>query len=158
MKNAVILLLIGLFAVGCSSKKKVAEEKKEEPTVQYRDDFRSVSDAAKKKFLTEMKATGETASVLILTKGFKGEKVVVANEKKQLYSGIPISNLSTGIAGYITIDNSVDTKITDELSKNGAVLDAKNAKKHKFIYVMKDPSQQGNPYVITYSNKLRPLK
>ncbi|UOK43485.1 MULTISPECIES: hypothetical protein [Flavobacterium] len=157
MKNAVILLLIGLFALGCSSKKKVAEEKKE-PAVQYRDDFRSVSDAAKKKFLTEMKATGETASVLILTKGFKGEKVTVANENKLVYSGTPISNLSTGIAGYITIDNKLDTKIADELSKSEAVLDVKNTEKYKFIYVMKDPSRQGNPYVITYSNKLRPLK
>ena len=158
MKNAIILLLIGLFVMGCSSKKKVAEERKEEPTVQYRDDFRSVSDAAKKKFLTEMKATGETTSVLILTKGFKGEKVIVSNEKKQVYSGTPISNLSTGIAGYVTIDNTVDTKIRDELSKNEVVLDVKNTKEHKFVYVMKDPSRQGNPYVITYSNKLRPLK
>lgn len=157
MKNAVILLLMVVFAVGCSSKKNVVEEKKE-PAVQYRDDFRSVSQSTKKKFLSEMKATGETASVMILTKGFKGEKVTVVNEKKSIYSGVPISNLSTGIAGYITIDNTVDTKITDESSKKEAVIDVKNAKKHKFIYVMKDPSQQGNPYIITYSNTLRPLK
>jgi len=157
MNNAVVGLLMLFCVMSCSSKKVVPEEKKE-PTIQYRDDFRSVSDAAKKKFLTEMKANGETASVLILTKGFKGEKVTVGNEKKSLYSGIPISNLSTGIAGYITIDNTIDTRLTDELSKTEAVIDVKNAKKYKFIYVMKDHAQQGNPYVITYSNKLRPLK
>lgn len=157
MKNTVIVLIIVFFAVGCSSKKTVAEEKTA-PTVQYRDDFRAVSEAGRKKFLTEMKATGETASVLILTKGFKGEDVVIANEKKALYKGNPISHLETGIAGYITIDNTLATRITDKLSKKEAVIDRENAKKYKFVYVMKDQAQQGNPYVITYSNKLRPLK
>jgi len=74
MKNTVVILVMVLFAAGCSSKKTVSEEKKE-PTIQYRDDFRAVSEAGKKKFLTEMKAKSETASVLILTKGFKGEDV-----------------------------------------------------------------------------------
>ncbi|HSD14608.1 MAG TPA: hypothetical protein VLB74_08165 [Flavobacterium sp.] len=157
MKKGVILLLMVIFAIGCSSKKTVAEEKKE-PAVQYRDDFRSVSPSAKKKFLSEMKATGETASVIILTKGFKGEKVTITNENKVLYSGVPISNLGTGIAGYITINNRVDTKITDESSKKEALIDVENAKKYKFVYVMKDALQQGNPYIITYSNTLRPLK
>jgi len=157
MKNIVLAIFLMLFSMGCSSKKGVAEEKKE-PTVQYRDDFRAVSEAGKKKFLTEMKANSETASVLILTKGFKGEDVVIANEKKALYKGNPISHLETGIAGYITIDNTIDTKITDKLSKKEAVINSDNAKKHKFVYVMKDHAQQGNPYVITYSNKLRPLK
>lgn len=157
MKNTVVVLILVFFAVGCSSKKKLAEDKKE-PTVQYRDDFRSVSEAGRKKFLTEMKATSETASVLILTKGFKGEDVVIANEKKLLYKGNPISHLETGIAGYITINNTLATRITDKISKKEAVIDSENAKKHKFVYVMKDQAQQGNPYVITYSNKLRPLK
>ncbi|WP_155958837.1 hypothetical protein [Flavobacterium limnosediminis] len=152
-----VILMMVLFTVGCSSKKRVAEEKNE-PAVQYRDDFRSVSATAKKKFLSEMKANDASASVLILTKGFKGGKVTVANEKKSLYSGIPISNLSTGIAGYITINNTVDTKITDDISKVEVVIDAANANKYKFIYVMKDASRLGNPYVITYSNTLRPLK
>lgn len=157
MKNAVVVLIMVFLAVACSSKKTVAEEKKA-PTVQYRDDFRAVSEAGRKKFLTEMKATSETASVLILTKGFKGEDVVIGNEKKTLYKGNPISHLETGIAGYITINNTVATRITDKLSKKEAVIDSENARKHKFVYVMKDPAQQGNPYVITYSNKLRPLK
>jgi len=157
MKNTVVILVMVLFAAGCSSKKTVSEEKKE-PTIQYRDDFRAVSEAGKKKFLTEMKAKSETASVLILTKGFKGEDVVITNEKKSLYKGNPISHLETGIAGYITIDNTLATKITDKLSKKEAVIDSENAKKYKFVYVMKDHAQQGNPYVITYSNTLRPLK
>lgn len=157
MKNAIAVLMLVFLVMGCSSKKAAVEEKKE-PTVQYRDDFRSASDVAKKKFLSQMKATDEKTSVLILTKGFKGEKVTIVNEKKTLYSGTPISNLSTGIAGYITIDNTVDTKLTDELSKADVVIDVKNAKKHKFVYVMKDHAQKGNPYLITYSNTLRPLK
>lgn len=157
MRNAVIVLVMVVFAMGCSSKKVIVDEKKE-PVIQYRDDFRSVSDAGRKKFLTEMKANDETASVLILTKGFKGEDVVIANEKKSLYKGNPISHLETGIAGYITIDNTLATRISDKLSKKEAVIDSENARKHKFVYVMKDHAQQGNPYVITYSNKLRPLQ
>lgn len=157
MRNAVIVLVMVVFAMSCSSKKVIVDEKKE-PVIQFRDDFRSVSDAGRKKFLTEMKANGETASVLILTKGFKGEDVVIANEKKSLYKGNPISHLETGIAGYITIDNTLATRITDKLSKKEAVIDSENARKYKFVYVMKDHAQQGNPYVITYSNKLRPLQ
>lgn len=157
MKNIVLACVVVLFSIGCSSKKVVLEEKAE-AVVQYKDDFRSISEAGKKKFLSEMKATGETASVLILTKGFKGEDVSISNEKKSLYKGNPISNLETGIAGYITIDNTVNTKISDKLSKKEAVIDGANAKKHKFIYVMKDHAQHGNPYVITYSNTLRPLQ
>lgn len=157
MKNTAIILIMVFLMVGCSSKKATTTEKVE-PVIQFREDFRSVSDAGKKKFLTEMKANGETASVLILTKGFKGEDVVIANEKKLLYKGNPISHLETGIAGYITIDNTFATNITDKLSKKEAVIDSENAKKYKFVYVMKDHAQQGNPYVITYSNKLRPLR
>ncbi len=157
MKNTAIVLIMVFFMMGCSSKKTSVTERKE-ALIQYRDDFRSVSDAGKKKFLTEMKANGETASVLILTKGFKGEDVVVTNEKKTLYKGNPISHLETGIAGYLTIDNTLVTRISDKLSEKEAVIDPENARKHKFVYVMKDHAQQGNPYVITYSNKLRPLR
>ena len=157
MKNTAVVLIVVFFMMGCSSKKTVSEERKE-PLIQYRDDFRSVSDTGRKKFLTEMKATGETASVLILTKGFKGEDVVIANEKKVLYKGNPISHLETGIAGYITIDNMLATRITDKLSKKEEVIDSKNAGKYKFVYVMKNKAQLGNPYVITYSNTLRPLQ
>lgn len=157
MKNTAIVLAMVFFMVGCSSKKTPVTERKE-AVIQYRDDFRAVSDIGRKKFLTEMKANGETASVLILTKGFKGEDVVIANEKKALYKGNPISHLETGIAGYITIDNTVATRITDKLSKKEAVINSENARKHKFVYVMKDHAQQGNPYVITYSNTLRPLQ
>ena len=157
MKNATIILIVIFLMVGCSSKKTPAAEKVE-PVIQFREDFRSVSDAGKKKFLTEMKANGASASVLILTKGFKGEDVVVTNVKKILYKGNPISHLETGIAGYLTIDNTLATRISDKLSGKEAVIDLENAGKYKFVYVMKDHGQQGNPYVITYSNKLRPLR
>ncbi|ESU21679.1 hypothetical protein FCR2A7T_01340 [Flavobacterium cauense R2A-7] len=157
MKNTAIVLIVVFLMLGCSSKKAPVTERKE-AVIQYRDDFRSVSETGKRKFLTEMKANGETASVLILTKGFKGEDVVVTNEKKTLYKGNPISHLETGIAGYLTIDNTLATRISDKLSEKEAVIDPENARKYKFVYVMKDYAQQGNPYLITYSNKLRPLR
>lgn len=157
MKNSILAGVVLLVMLGCSSKKTVAEARTE-PVIQYRDDFRAISDSGKKKFLNEMKATSQTASVLILTKGFKGEDVSITNEKKTLHKGNPISHLETGIAGYITIDNSLDTRIADRLSGKDALIETTRARKYKFIYVMKNPAQAGNPYVITYSNTLRPLK
>jgi hypothetical protein len=158
MKNLIIILLMGLMLSHCASKKTVAEEIKTGPTVQYRDNFRSVSDKTKKAFLTELDATGKDASVLILTKGFKGESVTISNEKKLLYKGNPITKPESGIGGCIRIDNGVPTKVSDALTKQEALIDTENAKKYKFIYVMKDNAKQGNPYTITYSHKLRPME
>ncbi|MGX7666907.1 hypothetical protein [Flavobacterium pedocola] len=152
MKKALLLLFFSFILVNCSSKKAVNE-----PIVQYRDDFKSVSEKSKSVFLSEMKATDKKYSVIILTKGFTGEDLAVTNETKQLYKGNPITNLGTGIAGYLRIENAANTKISDKKSKRELLLESGQTKKHKFIYVMKDNSLP-NPYKITYSNTLRPLK
>jgi len=156
MKKLLLLAAVSLLLTNCSSKK-TAAEKASEPTVQYRDDFRSVSDKSKTVFLKGLNATSENYSVIILTKGFMGEHVTVFNGEKALYKGNPISHLETGIAGYFRIKNTVATKITDKMSQKEAVIDSKNAQKYKFIYIMKDNTLP-NPYKITYSNTLRPLK
>ncbi|MCG2610035.1 hypothetical protein LZZ90_00770 [Flavobacterium sp. SM15] len=156
MKKVLLLMALGLILTYCSSKK-AAAEKVGEPVVQYRDDFKSVSDKKKVEFLNQLNAQNKTASVIILTKGYKGEDVSISNEKKQLYNGNPITNLGTGIAGYIKIDNTSNTKIVDKFSKKEAVIDSENAKKYKFIYIMQDYTLS-NPFKITYSNTLRPLK
>ena len=155
MKKLLLLATLSLLLLNCSSKKSTAE-KASEPVVQYRDDFKSVSEKSKMTFLKGLKATGENHSVILLTKGFIGEHVTVFNGDKALYQGNPISHLETGIAGYFRINNTLTTKITDKRSKKEAVIDSENAKKHKFIYIMKDNALE-NPYKITYSNTLRPL-
>ncbi|MEW5676872.1 hypothetical protein ABGT15_11215 [Flavobacterium enshiense] len=156
MKKLLLLAALGIILTNCSSKK-ATTEKASEPVVQYRDDFKSVSDKSKTTFLKGLKATEDQYSVILLTKGFMGEEVKVFNGEKVLYKGNPISHLETGIAGYFRINNTITTKITDKFSKKEAVIDSENAKKHKFIYVMKDNGLE-NPYKITYSNTLRPLK
>lgn len=125
--------------------------------VHYRDDFRSVSDNQKKQFLTELNANGENFSVLILTKGFKGEPVTIVNEKKTLYKGTTITNLGNGIAHSLRIDNTLATTISDKISNKEVLIESKKAKLYKFIYVMKDNAEIKNPYKITYSNTLRPM-
>lgn len=152
MKKILLLLTLAFVLANCSSKKTAAE-----PVVQYRDDFKAVSQKKKTEFLNQMNAKGNTSSVLILTKGYQGEDVSISNEKKLLYNGNPITNLGTGIAGYIKIDNTLNTKIVDKFSKKEALINSENAKKYKFIYIMQDYTLK-NPFKITYSNTLRPLK
>jgi hypothetical protein len=94
---------------------------------------------------------------VILTKNFKGEQIIVSNEQKTLYKEYPISNVKTRLADQLRIDNTFDTKVYDAHTKKEAVISAKEAKKHKFIYLMKQPGTE-NPFVITYSNTLRPLE
>lgn len=126
------------------------------PSVQYKDDFRAVSASKKAALLKSMDASGSNYSVLIFTKGYIGEKVVASNPKKLLYGGYLISNKKTGIADKVRIDNTVDTKIYDSSTKKEVILEAHEARKHKFIYLMKE-SGKANPFTITYSNTLRPL-
>ena len=155
MKKFILIVVTALLFTMCSTSKTAKANAK--PEVQYKDDFRSASDKEKSALLKKLNATGSGYSVLILTKNFKGEQTIVSNEKKTLYKEYPISNLKTGIADQVRIDNSVDTKIYDNLTKKEAVVSIKEAQKHKFIYVMKDPGA-ANPFVITYSNTLRPLE
>ena len=157
MKKLLLILAIAPLLVMCSTKKSTTGNTTAKAQVQYKDDFRAASDTEKKGLLAKLKATGENHSVLIFTNNFKGEKITASNAKGQLYSGYPMSNLKTGIAGSIRIDNAMDTRIYDNLTKKEAVIEAKESQKHKFIYVMKDKNA-ANPFVITYSNTLRPLE
>lgn len=157
LKKVCFVVFMFLLIMCKSTHKNSADLEIKEPTVQFRDDFKSVSGTQKQSFLAEMKATKSSASVLILTKGYKGEDLSVSNEKKVIYKGNPITNLGTGIANYVKIDNTLTTKIKDIYSKQEAVINSETAKKYKFIYVMKEEGF-GNSYKITYSNTLRPLK
>lgn len=156
MKKLLLLVVLSIMLINCTSKK-AATEKAAEPVVQYRDDFKSVSEKSKINFIKNLKATKDQYSVILLTKGFMGEEITFFNGEKVLYKGNPISHLETGIAGYFRINNNLTSRITDKYSKKEAIIDIENAKKHKFIYIMKDNALE-NPYKITYSNTLRPLK
>lgn len=162
MKKVILILCI-LTLVACKSKKAAsnktsdkAADKKE--YVQYRDDFRSVTKEEREAFLKDIKATDKNYSVLIFTRGYKGEGIQVSNEKKILFSGNVISNQKTGIADELRIDNTTDTKVFDSFTKKSVIIESEEAKKHKFIYLMKDNSNKTMPFSITYSNTLRPLK
>lgn len=139
----------------CGTKKSAKTNAKAE--VQYKDDFRSAPDKEKSALLKKLNAAGDNYSVLIFTWNYKGEKIITSNAKKTLHSGYLISNNKTGIAEQIRIDNTLDTKVYDSHTKTEAVILAKEAQKHKFIYLKKDPGA-ANPFIITYSNTLRPLE
>lgn len=160
MKKIFSLLLVVFILTACGSKKKAASAANEpaRPEVQYRDDFRATTTSKKNKLLKTLKATGKNYSVLIFTKGFKGEQITVTGNGKTLYRGNQISNLKTGIADQIRIINTADTKVLDGLTKAEITLPAEETQKHKYIYLMKDEDGKGSPFVITYSNTLRPLE
>lgn len=146
--------------VMCKSKKTTteAEAPSGKPEVQYRDDFRAATDKERSALLKKLRATDAAYSVLILTKGFKGEKIVISTAGKTIYSGTFISNLKSGIAGPVRIQNGADTKVYDTFSKNEIIISSDDAKKHKYVYLMKDNTNKNNPFTVTYSNTLRPLK
>lgn len=161
----IVLILLAFLLVMCKSKQATADikvtdkEKTEAKTnIQYRDDFRAVPTKEKAAFLKGLKADEKNYSVLIFTKGYKGEGIQVSNVNKVLYSGNVISNLKTGVGHSIRIDNTVDTKVFDSFTKKSVILESIESKKHKFIYLMKDSSNKANPFIITYSNTLRPLE
>ncbi len=167
MKKTVAIILLSLLMVMCKTPGGVTQpagttakadtKVKKKDGIQYRDDFTSASEKEKAALLSDLKAAGAGFSVLIFTQNFKGEKVIVSNAKKQLYNDYTISNLKSGVAGSIRIDNTVDTKVFDNLTNKEVVIEAEDAKKHKFIYLMKNPGGK-NAFTITYSNTLRPLK
>lgn len=161
MKRVFLFLLMTIMLSACGSKKRAAAapaaDEPAKPEVQYRDDFRATTNAKKNKLLKTLKATGKNYSVLIFTKGYKGEQITVTSDGKTLYRGNQISNLKTGIADQVRIINTADTKIFDNLTKAEVVLPTAETQKHKFIYLMKDNDGKGSPFVITYSNTLRPL-
>ena len=156
MKKIVPILFIAFLFAMCGTSKTAKGSAK--PEVQYKDDFRSASDKEKKALLKKLNASGTNYSVLILTQNYKGEQIIISNEKKTFYKEYPISNMKTGIADELRIDNTIDTKVYDTFSKKEAIISAKEAQKHKYIYLMKNPPGGDSPFRITYSNTLRPLK
>lgn len=163
MKKIFLMIACAMLFTMCKAKKDVASTapataaKPVGNTVQYRDDFRSVTPAKKTAILKGMDALGANFSVLIFTQGYIGEKMVVSNSKKLLFGGYLISNKKTGIADKMRIDNTLDTKIYDSSDKKELIIDAGEAKKHKFIYVKKAQGKE-YPFTVTYSNTLRPLE
>ncbi|WP_430399837.1 hypothetical protein [Flavobacterium sp.] len=124
---------------------------------EVRDDFRSSTEAQKKAFLREINGTSDSKSVLVLTKGYKGEKIIATQEGKTIYSKYPITNLKTHLADYFSFENSKILIITDNFSKQEVVIEPKKATKHKFIYLRKDYAKDVVSYKITLSNTLRAM-
>ncbi|NHN26717.1 hypothetical protein FIA58_013610 [Flavobacterium jejuense] len=148
MKLSLYIVLFFLL-IGCKSS---------DVSTQYRDDFKSVSAKEKTIFLKENKATAENKSVLLLTQGFKGEKITVKQGDKSVYSSYPITNLNTKLADYFSFSNENELLIYDQFTKKQLIIPSDKAKKYKFIYLMKEYKDDTADFSITYSNTLRPLK
>lgn len=145
MKKIVLGMIASLFIM-CSPIK-----------TEVRDDFRSSTEQQKKAFLKEVNGTSDSKSVLILTKGYKGEKIMATQEGKTVYSKYPISNLKTHLADYFSFENNKILIITDNFSKQEVVIEPKKAVKYKFIYLRKEYEKGIATYKITFSNTLRAM-
>lgn len=124
---------------------------------QVRDDFRSVTEKTKESYLAGMQASSSKYSVVILTQGFKGENIVVKNSAKTFFKGMAMSDLSNGIAKSIRVDNTDDFTVIDTYTNSEVVIESDHAKMFKFIYIMKNSSKD-NPFKVTFSNTLRPVR
>lgn len=124
----------------------------------YRDDFRSASDGEIKNVQKEVGATSSSKSILILTQTYKGEKIIISQNGKVIFSEYPITNLKSRIANYFSVENTIDVVVKDISTKKEIIIPTSKAAKHKYIYVMKKVNKGKFQYVITYSNTLRPLK
>lgn len=125
---------------------------------QVRDDFRSVSDQSRDSYLKGMNATAPNYAVIILTKGFKGENISIKNEDKSFYKAMTMSDLKSGIAKSVRIDNSKDLVIHDTFTGGEITLLSDHAKMFKFIYIMKNNANKETPFKVTFSNTLRPVR
>jgi hypothetical protein len=157
MKKTALLILCSLFMAMCTTKKATTTTAVAKPKVTKSDDFKAVTDAQKTATLKELKATEAGYAVVVLTKNFKGENIVVTSGAKKFYSDYPITNRGNGFAGQFRVENTADIKIYDSHTKKEAVLKSSDIKKNKFVYISKNPSAK-NPFVITYSNKLMAFK
>ncbi len=95
---------------------------------------------------------------MLLTQGFKGEKIMIKQNDKTIYSSYPITNLNTKIADYIAFSNAYEVIVFDNFAKKEIQIPSDKSKKYKFIYLMKEYKDSNIKYSITYSNTLRPLK
>lgn len=124
----------------------------------YRDDFRSAKDSERQKILNEVNAKNSNKSVLILTQTYKGEKIIISQNGKTIFSEYPITNLKNRIASYLSFSNQQDLIVKDISTKEEIIIPVKKATKHKYVYLMKKVNKGKFQYVITYSNTLRPMK
>jgi hypothetical protein len=113
---------------------------------QVRDDFRSVSDKTKE------------YSVVILTQGYKGEDIIIKNADKNFFKGMTMSDLQTGIAKSVRVENGQDFIIRDNYTDSEITIESDYAKMFKFIYIMKTSTNKENPFKVTFSNTLRPVR
>ena len=123
----------------------------------YRDDFRSASKAEVEKIHKEVNAKNSNKSILFLTQIYKGEKIIISQNGKTIYSEYPITNLNNRIAAYLSFNNQQDLLLKDNNSKNEILIPSKQSSKHKYIYVMKKVNKGKFQFIITYSNTLRPI-
>lgn len=145
MKKILLILLCNIFIL-CSPIKSTV-----------RDDFKSSSEETKDIFLKKANANSSEKSVLILTKGYKGEKIIAQQGNNVVYSGYPISNLKNHLAGYFSFENDKILIIVDNFAKQEIKIEPKKAKKHKFIYLNKSYEKGVAKYQLTFSNTLRSL-
>ena len=124
----------------------------------YRDDFRSASKTEIKNIQEEVGATSSSKSILILTQTYKGEKIIISQNGKIIFSEYPITNLKSRIANYFSVKNNIDVLVKDISTKKEIIIPASKIGKHKYIYLMKKVNRGKFQYIITYSNTLRPLK
>nr|WP_317631779.1 hypothetical protein [uncultured Flavobacterium sp.] len=162
MKKIVFLILLSTVIFSCTTTRTVTTKSGESievntNNVYFRDDFTKVSDQTKADFLSKHKANSDAYSMLILTSGYKGEIVKVNSTSSKIYEGTTYTVKSNGIAGYMRVKNSDDILITDDYTKQTALISADHLKKYKFVYVLKDNANKKQPYKITFSNSLRPL-
>ncbi len=124
----------------------------------YRDDFRSASEAEIKNIQKEVGATNSNKSILILTQTYKGEKIIISQNGKAIFSEYPITNLKSRIANYLSVNRNFDVHIKDISTKKEVVIPSKKIAKHKYIYIMKKVTKGKFQYIISFSNILRSLK
>ncbi|MDR0229428.1 MAG: hypothetical protein LBI72_10235 [Flavobacteriaceae bacterium] len=125
---------------------------------QVRDDFRSVSESSKNNYLKGMNATDSKYSVVVLTQGYKGENITIKNNGKNIYHSMTMSDLKTGIAKSVRVDNTHDIVLSDNYTKGSLTIASDHAKMFKFIYVMKNNGNKETPFKVTFSNTLRPAR
>ena len=124
----------------------------------YRDDFRSASKPEIEKVQKEVNAKNSNKSILFLTQVYKGEKIIISQNGKVIFSEYPITNLKSRIANYFSVKNNIDVLVKDISTKKEIIIPTSKIGKHKYIYLMKKVNKGKFQYVITYSNTLRPLK
>ncbi|MEZ4854290.1 hypothetical protein [Flavobacterium sp.] len=148
----IIFLAIVVFFYNCSS---VLHSN---VSYQTRNDFKGVAENTKNEFLKQKNATSNTKSVLILSQGFKGEKIIVKQNEKIIYSEYPISHVKTKYADSFSFNNTVDLILYDNYSKEEITIKSDKIGNNKFIYVMKYIENEKTKYKITVSNTLRAMK